>query len=316
MLKNSRASGILLLIAGLCVARPAAAQSDYYRHVFFDNSIQRAAYFQSSAARTAPSELRSVGWRLPVESTVSRTAPNAIRIEWQSAPGGSWDAQIQFVSLPEPISGLCRGDAFLLGLFAGSHRGRRSAQRGAVRCARRPAGGDHARQLHRRGTARELHGRPSRRKMGAGPHSVREAPLGVRLPVPLRAPAKRHLPPAARGRKKARADRRRHPDRRRTRGGRRRDAAGAGRRVGEGVRPPHRRAMAGARGKRRSLLRRIPLDRRRAVPAGRHAAAGRQSLRRLHRPLRRQSELPRRRRRLGGTRVGPRRPSSRRRRAK
>ena len=85
---------------------------------------------------------------------------------------------------PEPIPGLCRRDALLLGLFAGTHRGRRSAQRDAVRCARRPAGGDDARQLHRRGTARELHGRPSRRTMGAGPHSVREAPLGVRLPVP------------------------------------------------------------------------------------------------------------------------------------
>ena len=68
MLMNIRVLGILLLIASVCVARPAAAQSDYYRHVFFDNSIQREVYFQSSAAKTAPSELRSVGWRLPVES--------------------------------------------------------------------------------------------------------------------------------------------------------------------------------------------------------------------------------------------------------
>jgi hypothetical protein len=99
MRMHIRVSGILLLIASCCVA-PAAAQSDYYRHVFFDNSIQHEVYFQSSAAKTAPSELRSVGWRLPVESSVFRTAPNAIRIEWQSAPGGSWDAQIQFVSYP------------------------------------------------------------------------------------------------------------------------------------------------------------------------------------------------------------------------
>ncbi len=100
MRKNVRVPGILFLIASLFVARPAAAQSDYYRHVFFDNSIQREVYWQSSAASTAPSELSSVGWRLPVESTVFRTPPNAIRIEWQSAPGGSWDAQIQFVSYP------------------------------------------------------------------------------------------------------------------------------------------------------------------------------------------------------------------------
>jgi exo beta-1,2-glucooligosaccharide sophorohydrolase (non-reducing end) len=100
MRKNIRGLGIFLLIAGLGVARPAAAQSDYYRHVFFDNSIQRDVYFQSSAAKTAPSELSSVGWRLPVEATHFRTPPNAIRIEWQSETGGSWDAQIQFVAYP------------------------------------------------------------------------------------------------------------------------------------------------------------------------------------------------------------------------
>ncbi len=100
MLMNIRVLGLVLLIASLCVARPAAAQSDYYRHVFFDNSNQRESYFQSSAATSAPSELRSVGWHLPVEAKHFRTPPNAIRIEWQSAPGGSWDAQIQFVAYP------------------------------------------------------------------------------------------------------------------------------------------------------------------------------------------------------------------------
>ena len=100
MRMNSRLSAVLLLIAGICVARPGAAESDYYRHVFFDNSIQREVYFQSSAAKTAPSELTSVGWRLPVESKHFRTPPNAIRIAWQSVAGGSWDAQIQFVAYP------------------------------------------------------------------------------------------------------------------------------------------------------------------------------------------------------------------------
>jgi exo beta-1,2-glucooligosaccharide sophorohydrolase (non-reducing end) len=96
-----RAWGLGLVIAGIGVFRPAAAApSDYYRHVFFDNSNQREVYWQSSASDTSPSELRSAGWRLPVESTLFRTPPNALRIEWQSAPGGSWDAQIQFVAFP------------------------------------------------------------------------------------------------------------------------------------------------------------------------------------------------------------------------
>ncbi|MGH8204037.1 MAG: hypothetical protein ACREST_05460, partial [Steroidobacteraceae bacterium] len=72
-------SGTLLLMAGLCMARPAAAQLDYYRHVFFDNSNQREVYWQSSASDTAPSELRAIGWRLPVEATMFRTPPNALR---------------------------------------------------------------------------------------------------------------------------------------------------------------------------------------------------------------------------------------------
>ena len=217
---------------------------------------------------------------------------------------------------PEPIPGLCRRDALFLGLFAGTHRRRRSAQRDAVRRARGLAGGDHARQLHCRRTARGLHGRPSRRPMGAGPHSVRKTTLSVRLPVPTRAPAKRHLSPAARGRKKARADRRRHPNRRRDRGGRRCcGVAGAGWRGGEGLRPPHRCEMAGTRGKRRRVLRGVPLARRRAVRAGRHATAGRQSICRLHRPVGRHGALPGCSRRLAGAPVEIHRPQSRRQRA-
>ena len=112
MRKNVRLSGILLLIAGLCSARPAAAEADYYRHVFFDNSNQREVYWQSSASDTAPSELRAVGWRLPVEATVFRTPPNALRIEWTSAPGGSWDAQVQFVSFPNRFPDFAGGTLF------------------------------------------------------------------------------------------------------------------------------------------------------------------------------------------------------------
>jgi hypothetical protein len=112
MRNNIRVLGIFLLIAGLGVARPAAAQSDYYRHVFFDNSQQLSQYFQSSAAATEPSELESAGYRLPVESMVFRTPPNAIRIEWQSALGGSWDAQIQFVSFPNRFPDFAGGTLF------------------------------------------------------------------------------------------------------------------------------------------------------------------------------------------------------------
>ncbi len=103
---------LCFLAVGLCAGNPAAAQSDYYRHVFFDNSQQLEHYFQSSAAQTEPSQLRSEHYRLPVESTVFRTAPNALRIEWTSAPGGSWDAQIQFVSFPNRFPDFAGGTLF------------------------------------------------------------------------------------------------------------------------------------------------------------------------------------------------------------
>lgn len=112
MRKSVGTLGLCLLVAGLCIGRPAAAQSDYYRHVVFDNSAQLKQYWQSSASATAPSRLKSVGFRLPVEATVFRTAPNALRIEWQSAPGGSWDAQVQLVNFPNRYPELSGGTLY------------------------------------------------------------------------------------------------------------------------------------------------------------------------------------------------------------
>ena len=95
-----RALGMCLLVAGVCIHRPAAAESDYYRHVVFDNSQQLKLHYQSSGTATAPSELESVHYRLPVESRMFRTPPNALRIAWRSGSGGSWDAQIHLVHFP------------------------------------------------------------------------------------------------------------------------------------------------------------------------------------------------------------------------
>ena len=100
MKRTIRALGLCVLLTGPGARLAVAAPPDYYRHVFFDNSQQVSVYHQSSAAASAPSQLESTGYRLPVESKVFRTPPNAMRIAWQSAPGGSWDAQIQLVNFP------------------------------------------------------------------------------------------------------------------------------------------------------------------------------------------------------------------------
>jgi exo beta-1,2-glucooligosaccharide sophorohydrolase (non-reducing end) len=91
---------LISLGAGLLWVSPAAAQSDYYDHVLFDNSPQPELYYWSSADVSAPSWLRSINYHLPVESDIYHTPPNALRIEWQSRPGGSWDAWIKLVDFP------------------------------------------------------------------------------------------------------------------------------------------------------------------------------------------------------------------------
>lgn len=87
-------------IAALALLLPSLlpAQTTYYRHALFDNSLQRDYYFNSSAAATAPSTLEAQNWRLPVDTQHFLSPPNAIRLHWRSAPGGGWDAEIHVVN--------------------------------------------------------------------------------------------------------------------------------------------------------------------------------------------------------------------------
>jgi len=74
------------------------AGTDYYRHVYFDNSLTPDAYFYSSASASAPSDLEQRNYKLPVETKIFLTPPNALRIAWQSRAGGGWDAEVQVVN--------------------------------------------------------------------------------------------------------------------------------------------------------------------------------------------------------------------------
>ena len=73
----------------------ACADTEYYRHQFFDNSITSDAYFYSAGKASAPSSLLLISGKLPVESKTFFTPPNALRLEWRSAGGGGWDAEIE-----------------------------------------------------------------------------------------------------------------------------------------------------------------------------------------------------------------------------
>jgi hypothetical protein len=89
---------LFVLVAASLLASPSVhADSNYYRHVFFDNSLNSTNYFYSQGHVSPPSKLALENGKLPVESAIFRTAPNALSFEWLSNPNGGWEATIRVV---------------------------------------------------------------------------------------------------------------------------------------------------------------------------------------------------------------------------
>jgi hypothetical protein len=74
---------------------PAFANSDYYRHVVFDNSLTPDSSFNSHGTMNGASHLDLSDGRIPVETRTFLTPPNALRLQWESKPGGGWAAEIR-----------------------------------------------------------------------------------------------------------------------------------------------------------------------------------------------------------------------------
>jgi exo beta-1,2-glucooligosaccharide sophorohydrolase (non-reducing end) len=85
-----------LLLAGLLFfsSTAASANSEYYRHHIFDNSLTPDTYFYSVASSNGSSFIEQSNLRLPVETKIFRTPPNALRLRWMSQPGGGWEAEV------------------------------------------------------------------------------------------------------------------------------------------------------------------------------------------------------------------------------
>ena len=81
-----------LLLAAFSVA--VHADQHYSQEVLFDNSLSPDAYSYSHGTVSAPSKLKLIDSKLPVETTEYISGPNALELTWQSAPNGGWDAQI------------------------------------------------------------------------------------------------------------------------------------------------------------------------------------------------------------------------------
>lgn len=97
---------LMFLALTVLLATTARAQTEYYRHSVFDNSLERDLYYYSFAQATAPSSLEGTHSRLPVDSVHFLSPPNALRIHWQSMAGGGWDAEVHLDNFRNRAPGL------------------------------------------------------------------------------------------------------------------------------------------------------------------------------------------------------------------
>ncbi len=97
-IRNLMVAGPLLsLTLAALLLLPQLRADDYYRHVIFDNSLTHDTNYFSHGYANGQSFIEQQDGRLPVETRIFRTPPNAIRLQWQSAPNGGWNAEISML---------------------------------------------------------------------------------------------------------------------------------------------------------------------------------------------------------------------------
>ncbi|MBL9136818.1 MAG: hypothetical protein JNK85_13155 [Verrucomicrobiales bacterium] len=67
-------------------------QSDYDRHVIFDNSLSERGHYFSQASVVAPSRLSMADGKIPVTTNRFISPDSALKLSWQSTTGGDWRA--------------------------------------------------------------------------------------------------------------------------------------------------------------------------------------------------------------------------------
>ena len=71
------------------------AQSDYDKHVFFDNSLTDSSYYYSYGEFSSPSYISLVEGKIPVEMKHFFSPPNSLKLNWKSVKGGIWLAELK-----------------------------------------------------------------------------------------------------------------------------------------------------------------------------------------------------------------------------
>src|SRR5271167_1107091 len=86
---------LLLLLALFGGGTRARADQNYSDQVFFENSLSPGNYFYSSGKVSPPSTLALIDGKLPVESDIFISGPNALKLQWASAANGGWSAEVK-----------------------------------------------------------------------------------------------------------------------------------------------------------------------------------------------------------------------------
>jgi exo beta-1,2-glucooligosaccharide sophorohydrolase (non-reducing end) len=92
--RSGIAGGATLAVPLLFCAISGRADTAYFERTFFDNSITSDSYFHSAGRPSSPSTLELIGNKLPVDTSTFFTPPNALRLHWNSRPGGGWEAEV------------------------------------------------------------------------------------------------------------------------------------------------------------------------------------------------------------------------------
>ncbi len=110
-------------IAALCVFGGSFvaghAQSKWQQQEIFGNSISPRSYFYSDGVVSAPSTLALIDRKLPVNTSTFVSAPNSLKLAWQSVEGGGWDVEITLPAWPNRYIDY-RGDTLYLWLYSAS----------------------------------------------------------------------------------------------------------------------------------------------------------------------------------------------------
>ena len=105
------------LLCLLLLSTVTRADTEYYRHILFDNSLESDAYYYSDGRSSSPSTLELEHGKLPVSRDIFFTPPNALRLRWRSVANGGWEASVRFVNFRNRESSFS-GDTLYFWFFA------------------------------------------------------------------------------------------------------------------------------------------------------------------------------------------------------